>query len=544
MSALSGLAAAVVLGVSTLAAPITAAEDSGYTTELLAKAQPDECFNGIGVPYPVGPPCAEGQAKVNQSYVWGLTKAGNKVWFGTGANTHCLTTGANLGDTTPVVNADYVCEYDESQVVKNHPNVPPALGDVRPPQVWLYDTGTKSLTNKSGEITAASDADARRLGGTLGLRSAGTLNGVVLFAGPTLTNTLNLFAFDAVTKRFLGSRTLVQYSNARTFLAASGELYLGVGTGVAGGGGGAVLRWTGDRLTPFTFETVGALPAQAADLAYHDGRIYATTWSANNPETDGQLAGVWKSPQLPLDATDANGWTQAWNVGEYETDPLIKGTYGVGGVASYGGYLYWGTMHVPLKATKVHQAAYPQETEEAQRAQIRSTQRAASIWRGKDLGTPNQRIELLYGESSLPAYDPASSMWAAVPTSWSALYGKSGFGNTFNNYTWRMAVAGDRLFVGTMDWSYLLHNISDQPDPTDPAGWGSDLWMFPSAAQPAELISKNGLGNYLNYGVRNMVADGDNLFLGMANPMNLRTNPTDTVPEGGWELIKLTRSPT
>ncbi|AGL21061.1 hypothetical protein [Actinoplanes sp. N902-109] len=66
-------------------------------------------------------------------------------------------------------------------------------------------------------------------------------------------------------------------------------------------------------------------------------------------------------------------------------------TYGIGGVASYQGWLYWGSMHVPLQATKSHQAAYPQDTEEAERDQIRFTQRAATIWRGKDLGLPTHR---------------------------------------------------------------------------------------------------------------------------------------------------------
>jgi hypothetical protein len=35
-----------------------------------------------------------------------------------------------------------------------------------------------------------------------------------------------------------------------------------------------------------------------------------------------------------------------------------------------------------------------------------------------------------------------------------------------------------------------------------------------------------------------MIAD-DNLYLGMANPMNLLTDPDDSVPEGGWELLSL-----
>ena len=63
MSALAGLAA-VLLAVS----PTAVAEQPSF--ELLGKAAPDECFAGIGQPYPAGPPCAQGQAKVNQAYVW------------------------------------------------------------------------------------------------------------------------------------------------------------------------------------------------------------------------------------------------------------------------------------------------------------------------------------------------------------------------------------------------------------------------------------------------------------------------------------------
>jgi hypothetical protein len=53
-------------------------------------------------------------------------------------------------------------------------------------------------------------------------------------------------------------------------------------------------------------------------------------------------------------------------------------------------------------------------------------------------------------------------------------------------------------------------------------------------------VDTTGLGNYLNYGVRSMVVDGSTVYIGTANPMNLRTDLTDDVPEGGWELLKLT----
>ena len=254
MSALAGIAAALVLGAAAITPVSAGPTDPEYSSELIGKAQPDECFDGIGQPYPAGPPCATGKPKVNQAYVWGMTKVGGDVWFGTGANTMCLTSGSSLGAVTPVVNDDYTCEYAESQAAKTHENLVPALGDIRAPQVWLYDSAAKTLVNKSAEINAGSKVDALRLRDTLGLRAAGNFDGVVLLAGPAVSSALNIFAFDAVSKRFLGSRTMIQYGNARTFLVAAGSLYLGVGIGPNGSKSGAVLRWTGNESRPFSFE--------------------------------------------------------------------------------------------------------------------------------------------------------------------------------------------------------------------------------------------------------------------------------------------------
>ncbi|GLY00751.1 hypothetical protein Acsp01_11300 [Actinoplanes sp. NBRC 101535] len=544
---LMALAAGVVLAVASAAAPAYAqSAEPGYDMKLLAKAKADECFNGVGVVYPAGPPCAEGQAKVNQAYVWGLTKTGDDVWFGTGANVHCLTTGATIGVIVPVVNEDWVCEYGESQIVKNDPEIPVTVGDMRAPQVWLYNARTKKSVNKSSEITRASADDAYRLAHTIGLRAAGNFKDVVLLGGPTTDQRLNMFAFDAKTKRFLGSHTYDEYGNIRTFLQHGKALYLGVGIGRNGALGGAVVRWTGSKSSPFDFVSVGDLPVQAADLSVHDGRIAATSWPADGSGTStAKMAGVWISPPLAdgapgLNPEDAAGWAQVWNVGAYEPDRITAATYGLGGVASYGGWLYWGTMHVPTKATKVHQKLFPQPTEEAKKLQVRYTQRAISIFRGRNLGTAEQEVQLLYGATQLPVYNTTAGTWSAGSTNYTPVYGTSGFGHAFNNYTWRMAVTDGRLFVGTMDWSYLVHNLV--PDGTtgpDPAEFGGDLWMFPAPDQPATAIDTNGLGNYLNYGIRNMIVDGDGLFIGMANPMNLRADPTDDMPEGGWELLSL-----
>lgn len=568
------LSAAVVLGIVTVSAtpatattggPAAAGDTGEVSLEVLAKAVADECFAGVGVPYPPGPPCTEGQPKVNDAYVWGLAKAGRRLWFGTGANVLCLKP-AGYEVRQPVLNEDYTCEYGESQPAKENPALPPTLGDHRPPEIYVYDLATRKLTDRTGDLTGA---DAALLRDTAGLRAGTAHRGVVLLGGPSLVSGVNLFAFDALTGRYLGSTKLTAYENIRHFAVAAGVLYAGVGIGNNGGEGGRVLRWTGDRSDPFHFVEVGELPTQAADLAAHNGRLYATTWpeavveesafgaapvadgpsdgraaTAAEPGSSDGLAAVWMSPPLAqgapgLNPEDADGWRQVWHTGMYEPDPVIARSYALGGLESYQGQLYWGTMHVPLQATALHTAVYRPSTPAAIRDTLLNTQRASAVFRGRFLGTGQQRVELLYGAAELPAYDPdaadGAGAWAATPTGYTPRFGASGFGNRFNAYTWKMAVADGRLWIGTMDWTYLAGaNLNP-----DPAEYGGDLWVFDSDQEPATAVDTRGLGNYLNQGVRNMVADGDTLYLGIANPFNLRADPTDDIPEGGWELIRV-----
>jgi len=422
--------------------------------------------------------------------------------------------------------------------------------------------------NKSAEIVAKGPDDALRLSHTVGLRAAGTFGNVVLFGGPALEDTLNMFAFDATTKAYLGSFNFPNYGNIRTFLVAQNALYLGVGIGTNGSAGGAVLRWAGSTTDPFTFTTVATLPVQAADLTVYGDRIAATSWPATKPTSAQMIAGLWISPNLAdgepgLNPEDAGKWTQVWNALQYEPDKVVAATYGGGGIAAFGGYVYWGTMHVPMKSSIAEANKYPPVDSAAAKAQTINAQRAISVWRGKDLGLPTQKIELLYGETSLPAYDPTTATWSNKSTNYTPLYGKSGFGSQFNNYTWRMTVIDNKLFVGTMDWSYLVKdllamgktapvNAAAKKALTDPVNWGStqikpsqfggDLWMFPTSDAKAQAVNTRGLGNYLNYGIRNMIPNGTGgLYLGMANPMNLRTDTKDARPEGGWELLEMTK---
>jgi hypothetical protein len=148
---------------------------------------------------------------------------------------------------------------------------------------------------------------------------------------------------------------------------------------------------------------------------------------------------------------------------------------------------------------------------------------------------------------ALPAFNPLRPAlgWALKPNSMgmAPLFGPSGFGNIFNNYTWGMQVYRDELYVVTMDWSFVASEylagggFPTPPVPIDPDNFGADLWRFPSADEPAVLESQNGFGNFLNYGGRVLLADEAYLYIGSANPMNLRAGADDEF-KGGWELLK------
>jgi hypothetical protein len=340
--------------------------------------------------------------------------------------------------------------------------------------------------------------------------------------------------------------------------------------GANGGAAGRVLRWTGDRTDPFAFSVVGELPTQAADITAHQGRLYVSTWpkaivdgAATGLDSTGvtgadrtvdntaDLGSLWMSPPLAdgepgLTPPDATGWTQVWSPAEYEPDPVVRRTYALGGLASYGGYLYWGTMHVPLQATALHVKVYPPKSQEQLAATVENTQRAFVVLRGRDFGGADETVETLYGESQLPKYDPAANngvgAWLTAPTGVTPAHGGSGFGDPYNLYAWKMTVAGGRLYVGTMDFAYigLDGEMPAEPEPgVDPPTFGSDLWSFDVPGRPARAVDKTGFGNPLNQGVRTMVAEGSTLYVGMANPMNLRTDPDGHL--GGWELVQVTR---
>jgi hypothetical protein len=555
---------------------VTNVNGQTYTFALDAKAQPDQWYTGIGGPYyALGkqPKKAAGQPEVNQDYVWGMTQTPGYVWFSSSGNVLSLS-GSTGGVTTGSATKVHVTQGAQSQ----YPGVPqalrPYLGDWRPPQIHRYNLAK----SRYEDITPKDPL----LNSTLGIRSAGASDTVVLFAGPSLYGVgINMFAFDAKSGKFLGSRTNYLYSDIRSWVNVNGQLYTAAAR-TSTQGDGVVLRWVGSTKSPFAMMEVGWLDLEGANIAAYNGRLFVTTWPLNYGSLAGSLgyrtdahAGLWMSPPLPsygLTTLNAASWNEVWTIDEYEPDPVVAASYGGGALASFDGYLYWGTMQVPGTGTAAFNDAYPDYTGSSTIVAL-NTYRPAPLFRGKDFdqpavapeGQPHRTVELLYGDSQLQTFTPNSDgtdgTWAKVDNkTGTPTFGQAGFDYIGNTYIWSMAVdtTKKQLYVGTFDYGtlllgddYVLRKGDLDAVATDAlpaygvaARMGADLYAIPAGDQQPFALSKEGLGNPLNHGVRNMQVTPQGLFIGTANSSNLLTAaykpPTQPLHAGGWELIQMT----
>ena len=526
--------AGIVAATATLAA-VPTPQPLLTSNQLLAQAAPDECFDGLGVDYPPISPdgtCTQGEPKFNQSYIWGLTEQGGKLWFGTMSNAACILDGMAGGE--PMANGLFACEFGTGEFAREHPAIPPSLGDWRMPVIYSWDLDTGQLVNRL--------PNSSLLKNTLGFRGAGSIDNIAFLAGPSLSGaSVNFFALRADTGQLLGACTRTDYDYIRSWKLLDGVLYVGVGSKTKGG----VLRWDGAPAPPSgnfcgRFSEVGRPSADVANLSmYVDGngnhRLAATTVPIRSSSgADGASIGVWISPPIPaggLTANEADQWQQVWSPSQYDPDVIMsRFGYSGGAVQYFDGWLYWGTIHLQnSKALSIHENCsrsycfgMPANLQEAQQL-AQGIYRSTSFWRGRNLEDPGTReIQLLYGESELPAV-VAPKTFETKPTGWTPLYGPSGFGNPSNEYTWQMAVFDGRLYIGTFDAAVLQSDTSDQ--------YGADLWRIDSSDSPAVNEDYSGLGDRYNYGIRILypLDDGSGVIAGMANPFNLAAG-------GGWEL--------
>jgi hypothetical protein len=301
---------------------------------------------------------------------------------------------------------------------------------------------------------------------------------------------------------------------------------------------------------------VGDFDGVGTDAVLHEGRIFVGTWPPPG------YASIWMSPPIPAGGfgtpTQAPApWTKVWDLhANYDSDPIVAGTIGTGAMRDFNGVLYWGTMAYGPAGTLAWFKNYgvPSNQQVLNEAVI-NTFRSATVFSGTNFTSGTPTINLLYGQSTFFVYNPTTQQWVATPNNMGGTkpaFGPSGFGNPYNNYIWTMAQFNNKLYVGTMDWSYIaadafyfVKQSQGQPLPDitkliPPQQYGADLYSFSNTTSAAVAESVNGLGNYLNYGIRAILVNGSaSLLLGTANPQNTATTST-TAPHGGWELIEAT----
>jgi len=149
-------------------------------------------------------------------------------------------------------------------------------------------------------------------------------------------------------------------------------------------------------------------------------------------------------------------------------------------------------------------------------------------------------------------------VWTMEPNRMgSPQFGAAGFGNRSIVYTWSMEVHDGRLYAGTFDKDSGVYgtvyvdaggdvDLAEQflaAQGQNGVRLGADLWCFPAGNGQPFSLTREGAGNPLNTGFRNMVSTPKGLFLGSANGSNLLTDPfappDQPLKPGGWELIQL-----
>ena len=611
--------------------PVVRPARDGYRAELLAHAWPDEYFYGIGsssnlyvpegIPDPSVVPCPPGaEAKVNQAYIWGLGKSGNDIYFGTLANGNSLVYSVYLDPAytgLPENGMDYaqVWEADASVYGQQHGGTQ----DWRPPQLFRYNVASRDLHLLDADLPLSAQAHLQSLAG-IRAGGAATTNAynphrMVMLAGPPLARGaggVGFFLFDATTTQFVASVIKPNYSNVRRMVSLNGDLYFGVQrTNTLDG---EVVRWVNNPRAagwPFNFQEVGALDQMGADICVHEGRLFCTTWPGyvESPIEDllqldpaeiyRRAPGLWMSPVVPASGLTVGyrpSWRKIWSTANYEPDQVVALTLGGGALASFDGYLYFGTMQVAGTGPLAFYFAYgwppwptPPSTNGLVTAQdwldyqgrlnafyaayatykaqesaiLTNTVRPCALFRARNFRAPvilNGTIwrlggdfETLYGGQQLPVFEAPSStnnfyavsnwVWRSNRMSQRPSMGPAGFGDANNVYVWCMETNGNALFVGTCDASLPGSRGALDAATADPAArYGSDLYRLPSSQALAfQPVSLNGLGNLCNYGFRTMASDASGLYIGTANPRNRLPNPTNSPSAGGWELLKLTR---
>ncbi|MDF1763477.1 MAG: hypothetical protein P1U57_08720, partial [Oleibacter sp.] len=251
-------------------------------------------------------------------------------------------------------------------------------------------------------------------------------------------------------------------------------------------------------------------------------------------------------------------FTRIWGSEDYEPDSLVASTYGIGQTVEFEGWIYWGTLHVPAATVGKARDIYGATSTLANLSLLlQKTHRGSQLFRGRNLGTPAQEIELLYGgyvfKDGVPTgqypVSQARKSWLGGYTNVGQFknqmnkmnqvprFGRSGFGNQANQYLWSLIKFNGDLYIGTFDYTDILQfSILGSPVAFNSNGNsvpGADLYKLDTEDMSLDPIFLDGAGNPDNYGIRNIIQVGDAMYLGTAGNSNLS-------PNGGWQLLKVT----
>jgi hypothetical protein len=518
-----------------------------------------------------------------------VVPATGDIWISAAANALCgnlLATVPNLAFLglpffPPIETDELVCEFDQSQLAQENPAYGLG-GDARAPRVYQYRVATSELIDRT--------PDDPGILLSLGIRAAGAKGNVVLMGsvdpttdvggGTGTFGSVRIHAFDATTGEYLGNQEFAEYNNVKTLKRIRGEVYMGVAvrTSVDPQNGGHLLRWAGDRSNPFAFEVVGVMRTQPTYIADFEGRMVASNWSAPQaflaPGFQ-EPGGLWVSPPFGSDdrltAADRDGWQKVWGQEEYDPDLLSARTLAGGEIVpAPDGWLYTGTITFPSLGLFSHWRVFP-ESQAADIieliAQLVFTERKGTVFRYRNLGTPDQQVELLYGERFLTTWDPTANEYVLAPNLMGTrpLFGLSGFGNPQQQYAaWGGTLFQGNVYMGGNDFAKQTRDVTLNPDsgmmahlgydsPPEvlriiqlmfpPITLGVDTWVFTEHDRPATPLTLNGFGNAMNNGNRDFFPiDKDTMLLGTNNFYNFP--PTESLggrrQRPGWELIEMT----
>lgn len=514
--------------------------------------------------------------KRNNSYAWGMGKEGDMLYFGTSSNMLCgagiaqmlsLAAGKNLvaeGMRTDCMACDFARSRRSKEVVTDVDGTQKVLGmdgDPNVPRIYCYDT-TTGLT----EDITPTDGDALEiLRNCQGLRSATVFNNILFIGGPTLIgaglagSNVAFVAYDTKEKKYIGQSHLdnvdgYTVSDIRRWVAVDGVLYCCAAlTSPEGKKMGGALRWCGTKEDPFKFRLIGLTRSNAAEIAYHNGRLYIGTW----PTEDYNTAEIYRGPKVTEGGIEPNMnyWESLWEYSEYESRNV--GT--MGGFCSFDGHLMWGTMHTAYFNALSSLQRYGQNFVSPNGlADFIATMPTGTIWAMDDSNADNggkPTIELLYGESDFMVNMGGTGYNGDEQPQWKRIkngmgltpkFGRSGYGNLFMNYIWAMKEYEGKLYVGGMEDASLLAMYASVVNPQlgdalyslytllglPKNKIGNDFVCFSSTKEPAEMVSDNGLNNNMAYGIRNLETVNDALYIGTANPYNIAET-------GGFQIHKM-----